>query len=620
MKGGFLNSKTVKNTIMNKLILLFFTILVSLNTYAQPANNTCSGAVSVTPDGTCYAGTTTAATDNWTGTVGCQSGNGHPDVWYTFVATGNTLDITVTNGTQANNIEFTLVEDVSPPCGSLFIAGSACGASPLSATITGLTNGATYYYTISTSGAAGTFSTCVTSYTPPPVPGQDCATASNLCDNSSFSIGSVASGSGIVSGNGSEEDMSAISCFGGDERQSQWYKFTAADAGSLEFSVEPTNWTAPQTGDDYDWVLYDITTSGCALNSGSPTQLGCNWSGCLGATGLSPTDMGLIGGTDWQNNNPPGPGSCVSATGFQWDNTAVTTTAGNTYLLLIDNFSATNSGFTFTFGGTATIGPQAAFTITAACGGDNTVSVSADYPTTVAGWTYTWDWGDLSTSTGTTANHLYAASGPYTVNLTVVDPLGCSASLSQNINCTLPIELLSFNAKYNGKDVDLNWETASEIDNDFFTVQRSSNGLNYEDLIKIDGAPSGNSTTLLSYSTIDQHPLNGTSYYRLKQTDFDGTVSFSDPVAVHINLNFEELEIYPNPASTNVSVAFVSYNTKALQIKMYDITGKLVKNDLYKPVVGGNIYSMEVKDLPKGIYSISLIGEKSIQTRKLILE
>lgn len=163
-------TQLIKNMMKNylQIILLVITLLVFSvqSAFAQPANNTCSGAQSVTPDGSCVAGTTVAATDLWVGTVGCQAGN-NPEVWYSFVATDTELDIAVTAGTIGGNIEFILVSSTGP-CSGLGLTGSLCGANPLTGTISGLTIGVTYYYTISSTGSAGTFTTCVTSVPPPP--------------------------------------------------------------------------------------------------------------------------------------------------------------------------------------------------------------------------------------------------------------------------------------------------------------------------------------------------------------------------------------------------------------------------------------------------------------------
>ena len=88
---------------------------------AAPGNDDCGNAQTVNPNG-CYPGTTVAANDSWVGSVGCQSGNNHPDVWYTFVATGTTLAVNVNALTLTGNIEFVLVGSTGP-CTGLGISG-----------------------------------------------------------------------------------------------------------------------------------------------------------------------------------------------------------------------------------------------------------------------------------------------------------------------------------------------------------------------------------------------------------------------------------------------------------------------------------------------------------------
>jgi hypothetical protein len=254
--------------------ILFCFLLSTTVIFSQPANDNCIGAATVTPNGTCYSGTTVGANDSWTGTAGCQSGNNHPDVWYTFVATGTSLNISITAGTLTGNIEFVLYETTSPCNGA--IVGSLCGPSPLTGTINGIQVGTTYYYTISSSTASqGTFTTCVNNISPPPVPGQDCGTSATLCNNNSFP-------QGTYTGVGIPEDINTNSCFGGNERQSKWYKFTIGCPGTLGFVINPTVST-----DDYDWAIWNTSASPCANTM--PAPIACNWSGCPGATGLSRT-------------------------------------------------------------------------------------------------------------------------------------------------------------------------------------------------------------------------------------------------------------------------------------------------------------------------------------------
>ncbi|MDP9229602.1 MAG: PKD domain-containing protein, partial [Bacteroidota bacterium] len=415
--------------------LLFYSVII----FAQPANDNCSNAQTINPNGTCYPGTTVGANDNWQGTVGCQSGNNHPEVWYSFVATGTTLAVNITTGTLTGNIEFVLVASTSP-CTNLTYAGSLCGTSPLTGNITGLQPGTTYYYTISSSTSSqGTFTTCVTNTTPPPLPGQDCNNAAILCNSNSFS--QPTSNVGF----GSQEVTPANSCWGlGGERQSKWFKFTIGCSGTLEFNINPV-----LSSNDYDWALWNITSdpTGCSTKGNS---IACNWSGCTGSTGISSCinsepgvqNCGASTGGDpcgsgsrpraWGNWSALGGGAsnCISST--------LNVTAGNTYALLVDNFTTSNSGFTLTFGGacnggTAKIGPDAAFTYTAGtCGTYNFTKSCQISPSTNN--TYLWQFGDGATSTAQNPSHTYTTFGNFVITLQVTDALGCIATFSQTIN------------------------------------------------------------------------------------------------------------------------------------------------------------------------------------------
>jgi hypothetical protein len=110
--------------------------------------------------------------------------------------------------------------------------------------------------------------------------------------------------------------------------------------------------------------------------------------------------------------------------------------------------------------------------------------------------------------------------------------------------------LLEFNAEKSNKKVKLNWITASEINNDYFTIERSIDGKNFTAILTRKGA--GNSSQAHYYSNYDYNPLNGISYYRLKQTDFDGRFTYSDIKSVQFETNEDNtVEIYPNPVINN---------------------------------------------------------------------
>jgi hypothetical protein len=194
---------------------------------------------------------------------------------------------------------------------------------------------------------------------------------------------------------------------------------------------------------------------------------------------------------------------------------------------------------------------------------------------------------------------------------------------ASQLNSALPIELLSFTAEVVGDKVHLNWITASETNNDYFTVQRSVDGISFEDITYVDGA--GNSNEIRYYSAVDEKPLSGLSYYRLKQTDFDGGYSYSKAVAVKFTQNRieEEISIYPNPnnGSFNMRLSGFSEGSR-LEIHMRNITGKEVLN---RQIMTGMDESVELRFneqdvLQPGIYLILIVSESNIYTKKIIVK
>jgi len=142
----------------------------------------------------------------------------------------------------------------------------------------------------------------------------------------------------------------------------------------------------------------------------------------------------------------------------------------------------------------------------------------------------------------------------------------------------LPIELLSFTGDAKKYGVDLQWKTASEINNDYFTVSRSATGTNFESIGSVNG--SGTTNAPHSYSLIDYKPLLGKNYYQLKQTDFDNRITTSETIVVNV-LSLEPLiSIYPNPLSQNqllnVVVNGLEVSTAA-EIQIVNVQGTAVK-------------------------------------------
>ncbi len=138
----------------------------------------------------------------------------------------------------------------------------------------------------------------------------------------------------------------------------------------------------------------------------------------------------------------------------------------------------------------------------------------------------------------------------------------------------LPVELISFSAEPKENSVQLNWQTASEIDNDYFQIWRSKDAVNFEEITRVNGA--GNSNQLLSYSVEDSNPFSGWNYYKLTQVDFDGTTWESDLKSVFFEPD-NDVQIYPNPTAEFINV---KHNGEVKSYSILDINGHvLVKNN-----------------------------------------
>ena len=166
----------------------------------------------------------------------------------------------------------------------------------------------------------------------------------------------------------------------------------------------------------------------------------------------------------------------------------------------------------------------------------------------------------------------------------------------------LPIELVHFSVKkmHRGQ-VQLSWQTASEINNDFFTVERSSDGINWEEITTVDGA--GNSTSTLTYSEVDNHPYDGVSYYRLKQTDFNGQFEYSQIRSVHILQQLDSyIKIYPNPTTNQITI---TGSAKELEeIMLYNALGQNVTSLIERVRTSENQWVIDLSKLNTGIYNI----------------
>ena len=189
---------------------------------------------------------------------------------------------------------------------------------------------------------------------------------------------------------------------------------------------------------------------------------------------------------------------------------------------------------------------------------------------------------------------------------------------SDNGLSSLPIELLSFSAELQSGKVALNWRTESELNNDFFIVQKTTDAEAFEDVVKVKGA--GTTTTAKSYSTFDYQSLPGKWYYRLKQTDFDGNSSYTKLVKVDVPESLT-WSVYPNPFNgTEFNVGFSPGDIgKSAFIKLHDINGKELLLLVVESLNSTQVKVEMPQALSSGIYVISLGVEQQVVRQKLMV-
>lgn len=175
------------------------------------------------------------------------------------------------------------------------------------------------------------------------------------------------------------------------------------------------------------------------------------------------------------------------------------------------------------------------------------------------------------------------------------------------VPCTvLPVELLDFSASCNNSETVISWTTMSEINNDYFTIEKSKDAVEFSPIATVVG--SGNSNAKVKYSYIDENVNSDVVYYRLKQTDFDGTVNYHKTIA--INCKDNKIRIYPNPTSDYIYIDPIS--SKNVSIELYNYLGKLVS--IYDSSESNKLKLPETK----GLYFLKVITGRYTYTERVI--
>ena len=427
-------------------LLLSILLAVPLIAWAQPSNDECDNPIIIS-DVTNFcspanAYTNVDATPSTYGAPTCFN-NVENDVWFAFTAEATDVTITVrglTNQAPGGSLVNPQIALYSGTCGGV-INQLECQSGPIGANVVeayqgGLFVGSTYLIRVQgLSGATGTFQLCLSNYNPPVEPTSDCPTASILCDKSPFVVQQV---------NGAGNDITELndaSCFFNgapvnNESNSTWFVWTCDQAGTLEFTLTPLN-----DPDDLDFVVYRLPNG--IGNCTNKEVVRCMASGsfqfpspCMGPTGL------LAGETDTSED-----AGCQQADDNAWL-APLDMVSGETYALVVNNFSATGNGFSIEFGGTGTfVGPEAGFVTDppAVCLG-TPVDVT-DASTFPLGSITGWEWSFGANAVPQTAN----GAGPHTVTfndpglhpmvLTIETDLGCKVTSIQTVQIYPDVEV-----------------------------------------------------------------------------------------------------------------------------------------------------------------------------------
>ena len=190
---------------------------------------------------------------------------------------------------------------------------------------------------------------------------------------------------------------------------------------------------------------------------------------------------------------------------------------------------------------------------------------------------------------------------------------------TKNGNNPLPIELLRFDATCGSNGVDLSWTTATELNNDHFTIERSSDVTNWQVAKTVKGA--GNSNMIMNYSITDENSLQGVTYYRLKQTDFDGKSETFSPVSVScsIGANQASVSYYPNPFATDLTVDVKNISSDNGIVNIFDLSGnKIYSKTINRDELESQTFSMNLSNLATGIYTIVFQTDTFSAFRKIV--
>lgn len=177
----------------------------------------------------------------------------------------------------------------------------------------------------------------------------------------------------------------------------------------------------------------------------------------------------------------------------------------------------------------------------------------------------------------------------------------------------LPVELINFDAKLEQRQVMLQWETATEINNSHFSIEKSTDGKNFKEIGTVEGK--GTSYTINDYNFTDESPVNGLNYYRLRQVDFDGNFEYSKMVSVDFGSRNEVL-VYPTITTESIKIRVSNPSENGVSIEVINSNGLLLKSAQIPPE--NSELDLDISGIPSGTYFIRIQNEQLIETLRFI--
>ncbi len=187
-------------------------------------------------------------------------------------------------------------------------------------------------------------------------------------------------------------------------------------------------------------------------------------------------------------------------------------------------------------------------------------------------------------------------------------------------SAVIPVELVSFTTSVINNTLALNWITATELNNSGFEILRSANDDNWQKIGFVTG--NGTSTEIHNYSFVDQNPVIGKSFYKLRQIDFDGASEYSNTVEVVFGTiaDYSLEQNYPNPFNPTTKINYSLKDKGKVELKVYDLLGNIIATLVNEEKSAGNYeVDFDASKLSSGVYLYTINSGSFVQTKKMIL-